>query len=144
MLNLFIDNFTVSSGSGFLTLTGWNDNLNNIYFNGQKLISGIHYNVDATTYDIVFDRSEPLFGGSDGKLVAISKNYDFYIKDTNKNLITSNNKYLYNLSEIYKNGLRQKLNVDYLELASIDINTGKGFFDVKRDFIYNNENGILI
>lgn len=143
-LNLFIDNFTVSSGSGFLTLTGWNDNLNNIYFNGQKLISGIHYNVDATTYDIVFDRSEPLFGGSDGKLVAISKNYDFYIKDTNKNLITSNNKYLYNLSEIYKNGLRQKLNEDYLELASIDINTGKGFFDVKTDFIYNNENGILI
>ena len=51
------------------------------------------------------------------------------------NLFNTN---IYNSSEIYKNGVRQLLDNDYIELASIDTNTGKGFFDQKEDIIYNN------
>jgi hypothetical protein len=134
---LYIKNFAVESGFGQTILTGWNDNLNKFYFNGQKLISGIHYEVNAN--DIVFDKETPLYNGAIGVLMAIPKSYENTIIQSGMNLITFDTKYLYNLTEIYKNGVRQTLNTDYLELPFIDSNNGKGFFDVKGDLIYNKE-----
>jgi hypothetical protein len=139
---LYIENFYVPTGNGGLTLTGWDDNLNNIYFNGQKLTSGIHF--QALLNDIIFDLSEPLYSGATGILSATPKSSNLSILDSDKNVYVLPQKYLYNLSEIYKNGIRQTLNTDYLELAILDTNTGKGFFDRKEDLIYNNEGLFLI
>ena len=135
---LYIDNFSVPSGTGNFVLTGWNDNLNNIYFNGQKLVSGIHYVFSVN--NIVFERQFPLFGGTTGVLSAMKKSSDStLISSGGGNSYILSQKYLYNLSEIYKNGIRQTLDSDYLELAKLDTNTGVGFFDIKSSFIYNNE-----
>jgi hypothetical protein len=135
---LYIDNFSVPSGTGNLVLTGWNDNLNNIYFNGQKLVSGIHYVFSVN--NIVFEKQFPLFGGTTGILSAMKKSNDStLISSGGGNSYIMSQKYLYNLSEIYKNGIRQTLDSDYLELPILDTNTGKGFFDIKEDLIYNNE-----
>lgn len=139
---LYIQDFYVPFGGGSLTLTGWNDNLNNIYFNGQKLTKNIHY----TTFqnDIIFDQSKPLFSGIAGVLFASPKSNNYILISSGKNSYFIPNKYLYNLSEIYKNGIRQTFGTDYLELARLDTNTGVGFFDIKKDFIYNNEGLFLL
>jgi|694.fasta_scaffold03615_14 hypothetical protein len=138
---LHIKEFAVESGIGQVILTGWNDNLNKIYFNGQKLITGIHYQINNN--DIIFPKETPLYGGTTGVLMALPKSYNNTVIGIGKNLINFNNKYLYNFTEIYKNGIRQTLNTDYLELPMLDSNNGTGFFDVKPDLIYNNEGVIL-
>lgn len=133
---LYYFNFFVESGVGSLNLTGWYNDLYNIYFNGQKLISGIHF----TPYPdgISFSKQSPLYSGITGTLSAFNK-FSNYIITGNTNSYEFDKKYLYNLSEIYKNGLRLTLGSDYLELSALDVNTGSGFFDIKTDFIYNNE-----
>lgn len=88
---------------------------------------------------IQFDRSNILYSGVQGKLLGIPKSTDFYNYIAETNLYSSNIRYFNGFSEIYKNGLRQTLGSDYLELAKFDINTGLGFFDQKQDLIYNNE-----
>jgi hypothetical protein len=89
--------------------------------------------------DVIFERQNPLYNGTTGILSATPKSNNYRILDINKNSYLLPMKYLYNLSEIYKNGVRQTLDTDYLELARLDTNTGVGFFDTKPDFIYNNE-----
>ena len=89
--------------------------------------------------DIIFEKQDPLYNGTTGVLSATPKSNNYRILDINKNSYLLPMKYLYNLSEIYKNGIRQTLDTDYLELAKLDTNTGIGFFDTKPDFIYNNE-----
>lgn len=135
---LYIDNFIVNSGVGFYILTGWTGALYNIYFNGQKLVSGLHYNLDSSGY-IQFNKNSYIYTGVSGKLIGVNKLSDLTITGSG-NFFNTN---LYNFSEIYKNGVRQLLNNDYLELASIDSNTGKGFFDQKSDIIYNNNDNII-
>jgi len=97
-----------------------------------------HFSGAATIYiaekDIIFNQNSYKYTGISGKLIGINKLSDLTITGSG-NLFNVN---FYNFSEIYKNGVRQVLNSDYLELASIDSNTGKGFFDQKRDIIYNN------
>lgn len=141
---LYIENFYVPSGAGNFTVTGWSGNLNNIYFNGLKLSEDIHYTTVAPEYDLLFNRASPLYSGATGILSAVRKSSNFNITGTNSNVFMISNKYLYNLSEIYKNGIRQTLDTDYLELAFLDTNTGVGFFDIKEDIIYNNEGLFLI
>lgn len=97
-----------------------------------------------TINDIIFEKEFPLYDGATGILSATPKSSNYRILDTNKTSYLLDNKYLYNLSEIYKNGIRQGLNVDYLELAKLDTNTGIGFFDIKENLIYNNEGLFLL
>jgi hypothetical protein len=89
--------------------------------------------------DIIFDKQNPLYNGTTGILSAAPKLNNYRLLDSDKNSYLIPTKYLYNLSEIYKNGIRQTLDTDYLELAKLDTNTGVGFFDIKSSFIYNNE-----
>jgi len=133
---LFIDDFSVTGGVGYHVLTGWSGNLYNIYFNGLKLISGLDYNLDGNN-NIQFNKNSYYYTGITGNLVGIIKSTNFTITGSGNNFKISK-PYLYNFSEIYKNGVRQLLDTDYLELAGIDSNTGKGFFDVKANIIYNN------
>ena len=133
--NLYIENFAITQGIGIVDLLGWSGN--NIYFNGQKLIDGIHYTTSSS--GIKFDKSNSLYNGVEGKLIGVPKFTNFYDYKSGVNFYNSAVKYFNGFSEIYKNGIRQTLDSDYLELASIDINTGVGFFDHKPDLIYNNE-----
>lgn len=129
---LYIENF---NSIGVTSLTGWNYNLYNFYFNGQKLTQNINYFSGANTDIIIFNN---LFSGTIGKLLGIPKSTNYTITGS-KNIFNINIPYLYNLSEIYKNGIRQTLDTDYLELAKLDTNTGVGFFDYNSDIIYNND-----
>lgn len=137
----YIKEFSVPSGVGEIILTGWNTLPSKIYFNGQKLISGIHFEINQN--DIIFNRNNPLYNGASGVLMSVPISYNYNLILSGNNLIKINNKYLYNFTEIYKNGIRQTLNTDYLELPILDSNNGTGFFDVKTDLIYNNEGFIL-
>jgi hypothetical protein len=128
---LYIDNFSVPTGVGTVTL-GWGDNTN-LYFNGQKLTENLDYTINGSN-EIVFNQNSYKYTGVSGKLVGIDKSSDLTITGSG-NLFNVN---LYSFSEIYKNGVRQVLNSDYLELSSIDSNTGKRFFDQRSDIIYNN------
>jgi hypothetical protein len=83
---------------------------------------------------IIFNQNSYKYTGVSGKLIGINKSSDLTITGSG-NLFNVN---LYSFSEIYKNGVRQVLNSDYLELSSIDSNTGKRFFDQRSDIIYNN------
>lgn len=127
------DNFIINADNNFYILTGYASDIYSIYFNGIKLISGLHYNSNSLGY-IQFNQNSFYYTGVSGKLTINKKFTDFTITGSG-NLFKTN---LYNFSEIYKNGVRQLLNDDYLELASIDSNTGQGFFDQKEDIIYNN------
>lgn len=129
------EDFIINSGSGFYILTGYDNNYYSVYFNGQKLTSGLHYNSNLSNY-IQFNKNSYYYTGVSGKLSIIKNLTDFIITGTG-NLFTKLSPYF--SSEIYKNGIRQKLSVDYLELAKIDSNNGTGFFDIKPDLIYNNE-----
>lgn len=88
---------------------------------------------------VKFEKKTPLYSGVNGKLIGILKSTDFYNYKAEVNLYESDIKYFNGFSEIYKNGIRQTLGSDYIELANLDINTGVGFFDQKSDLIYNNE-----
>lgn len=141
---LYIENFYVPSGVGNLVLAGWSGNINNVYFNGQKLAENIHFTTTPPNYDLVFDKTRPLYDGATGILRALPNTNNYYVTGSSRSSFFLSNKYLYNLSQIYKNGLRQTLDANYLELATLDTNTGIGFFDTKEDLIYNNEGLFLI
>ena len=89
--------------------------------------------------DIIFNQNSYKYTGVSGKLVGIIKSTNYSITGTNNYLFASPSRYLYNFSEIYKNGIRQTLNTDYIELGTLDLNTGSGFFDYNPDIIYNND-----
>jgi hypothetical protein len=89
--------------------------------------------------DIIFNQNSYKYTGVSGKLVGINKSTNYSTTGTNRHLFASPSTYLYNFSEIYKNGIRQTLNTDYLELGTLDLNTGSGFFDYNPDIIYNND-----
>ena len=88
---------------------------------------------------IIFNQNSYKYTGVSGKLVGITESTNYSITGTNNYLFASPSRYLYNFSEIYKNGIRQTLNTDYIELGTLDLNTGSGFFDYNPDIIYNND-----
>lgn len=129
------DNFIINSGSGFYNLTGYTSDIYNVYFNGQKLISGLHYQSSPLGY-IQFNQNSYYYTGVSGKLTLLKELIDFRSTGSG-NLFKPNTPYF--LSEIYKNGVRQILNLDYLELGDLSSNNGTGFFDQNTDVIYNND-----
>lgn len=128
------DNFIINSGNDFYILTGYTSDIYNVYFNGQKLMSGLHYQSNPLGY-IQFNLNSYYYTGVTGKLTILKELLDFRITGSG-NVFRIAKPYF--LSEIYKNGVRQVLNNQYFELASIDSNTGKRLFDQKSDIIYNN------
>jgi hypothetical protein len=49
------------------------------------------------------------------------------------------NKFYNNYSQVYKNGVRQRLNFDYIENGAFTLNNGSGILDIKNNSIYNND-----
>lgn len=134
---LSISNFTVPTGTGLLEITGWNGDLYNLYFNGQKLIKNVHFQTNVNGA-IFFDKTSGLYSGASGILLGIPK-YSTNIITGSENIFFINSGYFYNFSEVYKNGIRQTINNDYLELGQYDLKARKGIFDQPVEIIYNNE-----
>jgi hypothetical protein len=107
----------------------------NLFFNGQKLISGIHYINTGNTGAYFNNVIQPISGS--GNLFALPKNFNIEITGTSNNY--NNLPVFYtDYTEVYKNGVRLELEQDYLELAIYDINTGSGIFDTNSNLLYNN------
>jgi hypothetical protein len=144
--SLFISNFNlrnVANSFGVYVLP-WNAYDYNIFYNGQRLISGIdntvnisaHYGLTGTGASIYF-RTGSIFDYSTGQLFATPKNYKAEITGNSQVFLNINN-YADNSSEIYKNGIRLFPDNDYIEISKYDICSGGGIFDIKPYSLYNN------
>jgi hypothetical protein len=151
-LNEYIEN----SGTGvsnFISLNNlnWDSNKYNIFYNGQKLLTGNYNNVSNQLAHIVsivnskpssgiyFTNNSELFSGTTGQLFALPRNFNSEVTGI-FNLYKNLQRFYNNYSEVYLNGLRQSLGDEYLELAAYDLNTGSGIFDIKYGLLYNNNN----
>ena len=132
----YIDNFNVISGAG--TLNGIpNLNKYNLFINGQKLLNNFHYNI--INNQITFFENTNLYTGITGKMVLVPRSFDYSITGSNRNLYKSTLNFYNNYSQVYKNGIRQFINFDYLEVGNFSINTGVPILDKKNNLIYNNQ-----
>lgn len=138
---LYIENFNIPELQQGMQLN-WPTNYN-IFYNGQKLISGIEANIGISAHyginnsGIYFKNIAP-FSGQTGQLFALPRNFDYNITGNFQNFEFTGGTFFNNYSEVYLNGVRQSLGGNYIELANSDINNGYGIFDIKNQIIYNN------
>lgn len=131
----FIDNFNTNDTSSLNAIS--NLDRYNLFINGQKLLSGFHYSINNN--QITFFTNTELYSGITGKMLVVPKNYDYNITGKNQNLYKSNYNFYNNYSQVYKNGIRQTINFDYLEVSDFSPNTGIPILDLKNNLIYNNQ-----
>jgi len=123
----------ISSGSN---LVGKNFNNKFVFINGQKLISGITYTGNNTiTLNIssgenfIFIKSIPSLN---------------YISGNRSTLPIGNSNLNKNSSQIYFNGIKQKINSNYIENSTFDLLSGD-FYESDNNFIiYNNTNDFFV
>jgi hypothetical protein len=129
-----VENTFSKTNSGILNTANFKNY--NIYFNGQKLTENIHFTFQSSlvNFNLFFD----LFGDQmSGKLILIPKNFNS--STTGSKNLYSVNKFYNNYSQVYKNGVRQRLNFDYIENGTFTLNNGSGILDIKNNSIYNND-----
>ena len=127
-----------SFGDPNQAFSDWADPPNpDLYFNGQKLISGLHYFEDEN--DVVFTWTMPVYDGVTGKLVKVQNTTTSRSTGEGLSLVKYTERFCFNFSQVYKNGVRQTQGSDYLELGALDPNSGSGFFDIKPNSLYNND-----
>lgn len=134
----YIDNFNVYSGSG-LNILNQISNLDkyNLFINGQKLLNNFHYNI--INNQIEFIPNTNLYSGITGKLVIVPKSFNYNITGSNRNLYKSPLNFYNKYSQVYKNGIRQFINFDYIEIGNFSLNSGIPILDKKNNLIYNNQ-----
>jgi len=132
----YIDNFNINSGSEILNNIP-DLNKYNFFINGQKLLNNFHYNL--INNQITFIENTALYTEITGKMVVVPKNFSYSITGSNKNLYKSTLNFSNNYSQVYKNGIRQFINFDYLEVGNFSLNTGTPILDKKNNLIYNNQ-----
>lgn len=122
-----------SSGSG---LIGKNFDKKFVFINGQKLISGITYtgqnviNLNIPSGDnFIFIKSVPDFNYYSGNSSSI--------EISNKNLNCGS-------TQVYLNGIKQKLNEDYVETSRLDLLSGDFYENLNNYTIYNNSNDFFV
>jgi hypothetical protein len=113
------------------------ENINSdLFLNGQKLTTGIHYTVNFSTNNFILNNELSLTGS----LIAVPQNFNFNQITSGTPILNLNNNFYFNNTEVYVNGVRQSLNYDYFELSKFDISTGiKILLENNKDYIYNNE-----
>jgi hypothetical protein len=126
----------------FSAVTSGTINLENpkeysIFINGQKLTNNLHYQINGN--DIIFIPSSDLYTGITGQLTFVSENFNYNFTGSNANYFNFDPYFYQGFSKIYKNGIRQYLDSDYLELSDVDSNSGKAIFEIKSNLIYNNQ-----
>jgi len=142
--NLFYDSFT-GNITGFL-LTGYssgsvipNVNFFNslVFYNGQKLISGIDYT----------GSNQLNFSISSGDNYILIKNLPSNIvyQSGSTGTLNLNNKNLNNgCTEVYLNGIKQKLNNNYVENSFYDLISGNYIEASTNSIIYNNTDDFFV
>jgi len=138
----YIENFYYDINNNSISLP-WPVTGYDVFFNGQKLISGsdsqigvtAHY---GTTSTGIYFKYIPIFSGVSGQLFALPRNFNNSKTGIGQPVILTDSRFYTNFSQVYLNGQRLALSQDYLELAAIDSNAGSGIFDIKTGVLYNN------
>jgi hypothetical protein len=106
---LYKKNFSVFNNPNPIVLTGWNDNLNNFYFNGQKLMIGVNYTTLSPSLTATISGTTGYYDSfgssisvnSDGSILFIGAN--FHQNNLNQNIgkisIYKNNNGQYTLAQ---------------------------------------------
>jgi hypothetical protein len=128
--NSIVETRFTKNNSGVLNINNLNEY--DVFFNGQKLTSGIHY------FNNNFNNFFQILGDDiSGKLALIPKNFNINITGSG-HLYSINRTFYNNFAKIYKNGIRQRLNFDYIENGDFSLNNGAAILDTKNNLIYNN------
>jgi len=143
---------TGASGSNYILITGISGiNLNSgfnydFYLNGQKMISGLNYTSSGSTLKVsgndLSDINDPYQDYLEAKFIPI---YSGFLRNLYQ--ISSNQSYISGIlgfnQQIWVNGLRQKLNIDYYKYSRCRFCSGD-FNDPNYPFIlYNNTSSTL-
>lgn len=129
----YLNNFNIDSGVEILNQIPNLDEYN-FFINGQKLLNNFHYTINNNS--INFNITTEI--DFTGKMMVVPKNFDYVITGSNQHLFRSNYSFYKNYSQVYKNGIRQFNNFDYLEVSNFSTNTGIPILDIKNNLIYNN------
>jgi hypothetical protein len=139
--------YTLSSANNFndkiyfanekLALTGINSNNFNLFFNGQKLISGYNYtgyisgaNLAVGFINTYFDNLDKIYVKEDNYIISI----------TGSNIKTYNPNLNYNNEKIWLNGIYQNKNENYILTSCInEMMRPSGDIESKNEAIFNNE-----
>ncbi|MEY4370988.1 MAG: hypothetical protein RIQ48_704 [Pseudomonadota bacterium] len=144
---IFYDN--LSGDNNYFYLTDYksgtvlpiNTNSNSFIFqNGQKLISGLDYNKSSNGLNFNFDLT-----GIDPQLFlikTIDSGFNKYI--TNSGSFKILNNFNHGCSLIYYNGIKQKLNNNYIENSNFDLISGNFYMDTDNFNILNSNDGFFI
>jgi hypothetical protein len=151
---LFYDYF--SGNSNIFTLSNYTsgtvlpvlENENSFIFrNGQKLISGIDYEIVTFIFTPVIGLKFNFnITGDDPEIFLIKNNTPIFnsifnnTEGTTKLLNTFNN----GCSQVYYNGIRQKINNNYIENSNFDMISGTFFGPETQEIIYNNTQDFFV
>jgi hypothetical protein len=142
--NLFYDSFT-GNFTGFL-LTGYssgnvipNVNFSNslVFYNGQKLISGIDY-TGSNRFNFSINSGENYI------LIKNLPSNTIYTSGSSGTLSLNNKKINNECTEVYLNGIKQKLNNNYVENSFYDLISGNYIEASTNSIIYNNTDDFFV
>jgi hypothetical protein len=121
------------AASGYIP--NFNVSTNNLYLNGVKLLSGVDY---------ITSGSNVLFGNSitgiSGKIFNLPNDSDSYLRYTGNFSNKFTNKFARGTSSLYINGIRQVLDLDYMEIANASLLVGERTL-TEGSIILNNSTG---
>ena len=142
--NLFYDSFGENS-SGFL-LTGYTSgniipNINfsgsSVFYNGQKLVSGKDYTGN-NRFNFSID------SGNNYILIKKLPSNIIYQSGSSGTLNLNNKNLNDGCSQVYLNGIRQKINNNYIENSNYDLISGNYTEPSVNSIIYNNTNDFFV
>ena len=143
--SLFYDYFT---GNFYAFKTSGNiinipNNINNywVFFNGQKLIQNRDYILTGQNQILLNPASE----NEESYIIFKETPNNFNYTSGNFNSLQFTGKYNHKCSQVYYNGIKQKIINNYIENANFDLISGnfKGFKD-GQFLIYNNTNNFFV
>ena len=141
--NVFYDYFT--GNSEVIGITGWNSgeqltnrNFNNafVFLNGEKLLSGIDYTGQNTIIINIPSGNHFIF-------IKNVPNFQ-YLTGNNSTLRLLNNNLKEGFSQVYFNGIKQKLFLNYIENSIYDMISGNFYENNNNFIIYNNTNDFFV
>lgn len=100
-----------------------------VFFNGQLLISGYHYNNNAGNFRWISN----IYSGATGNLSRFDINYP---NNRYTGVVPVVDLFPRNSSMVWLNGTRQRNAIDYIENSSVDLLRSTGVFDVSTETLY--------
>jgi hypothetical protein len=110
-----------------------------IFINGQKLVSGVDFTISGTSHILMTNQ----YSGIEGDLWVINPTYSIFEYLKLSGLSTTGN-FPERSSCFYLNGLRQKINIDYVETSRHDlVHNITGEFSTEFASIFETENFVI-